>query len=167
VAKHLINTPKVKVTVFWNSTGLHVFDCLPEDRSFDAAYFIDHNLSKMEKLPDVRAAVNEKQKFIFHMDNSPIYLSKAVMERIKNIPLELAPHLPYSSDLALSDFFLFSYLKQKLPVMNSAFQKSLRTTSGTSFLCCRRWFLKRLLCNGNFDCKHASNTKVPIFRRSK
>jgi hypothetical protein len=48
------------VTVFWNPTGLHVFDCLLEDKSFNAAYFIDHILSKIEKLPDVRAAASEK-----------------------------------------------------------------------------------------------------------
>jgi hypothetical protein len=58
------------------------------------------------------------------MDDSPIHRSKAVMERIEVIPLELAPHPHYSPDLAPSDFFLFGYIKQKLPVMNSALQTS-------------------------------------------
>jgi hypothetical protein len=55
------------------------------------------------------------------------------MERIEAIPLELAPHPPYSPDLALSDFFLFDYIK-KLLVMNSALRMSWRTTSKMSFL---------------------------------
>jgi DNA-binding MarR family transcriptional regulator len=48
VAQRLINTPKVMVTVFVHPTGLHVFDCLPEERSFNTAYFIDHILSKLK-----------------------------------------------------------------------------------------------------------------------
>jgi hypothetical protein len=46
------------------------------------------------------------------MDDSLIHCSKAVMERIEAIPLEFAPHSPYSPDLALSDFFLFDYIKK-------------------------------------------------------
>jgi hypothetical protein len=122
------------VIIFWNPTCLHVFDCLPEDKSFDAAYFIDHILSKTEKLPDVRAAASEKQKFILHMDNSPIHHSKAVMERIEAIPLEFVSHPPYSPDFIPSDFFLFGYIKQKFPVMNLALQTSWWIASGTCFL---------------------------------
>jgi hypothetical protein len=122
------------VTIFWNSTGLYVFDCFPEDSSFNAAYFIDYILSKIEKLPDVRMAASQKQKFIFHMDDSPINCSKDVMERIKAVLLELAHHPLYSPDLAPSDFFLFGYIKQKISVMNSVLQASLRTASGTNLL---------------------------------
>jgi hypothetical protein len=55
------------------------------------------------------------------------------MERIEAIPLELAHHPPYSPNLALSDFFLFDYIK-KLPVMNSVLRMSWTTISGMSFL---------------------------------
>jgi hypothetical protein len=75
-------------------------------------------------LPDVRATASEKQKFILHIDNSPIHCPKAMMERVEAISSELAPHRPDSPDLAPSDFFLFDYLKQQSPAMNSALQTS-------------------------------------------
>jgi hypothetical protein len=120
------------VTVFWNPTGIHILHCLPEDRLFNAAYFIDHVLSKIEKLLDVRAAASEKQNFILHMDNSLVHRSKAGMERVEAISLEFAPHPLYSTNLAPSDFFLFDYAKQKLPAMNSALQASWRIVSRTN-----------------------------------
>jgi hypothetical protein len=114
VARRLINTPKVMVTVFWNPTGIHILHCLPEDRLFNTAYFIDHVLSKIKKLLDVRAAASEKEKFILHMNDSLVHRSKAGMERVEAISLEFAPHPPYSTNLAPSDFFLFGYTKQRI-----------------------------------------------------
>jgi transposase len=55
-----------------------------------------------------------KEKFVLHMDNSPIHKSRAVTEKIVSLRLTLAPNRPYSSDLTLSDFFLFGYLKEKI-----------------------------------------------------
>jgi hypothetical protein len=54
-----------------------------------------------------------------------------------------------------------------LPVMNSVLRMSWTTISGMSFLWSRRWFFKMLLYNENFDDKHVSKIKVPVFRRSK
>jgi hypothetical protein len=99
VARRLINTPKIMVTVFWNLTGIHVFDCLPKDRSFNAAYFIGHIFSKIEKMPDVRAAMSEQQKVVLHMDDLSIYSSKAVIERIEAISFEFPPDSPYSQEM--------------------------------------------------------------------
>jgi hypothetical protein len=110
----LINTPKVIVIVFWNPTGIHILHCLPEDRPFKASYFIDHVLSKIEKLLDLRAAASEKQKFILNMDDSLVDRSKAGMERVEVISLEFTPHPPYLTNLAPSDFFLFGYTKQRI-----------------------------------------------------
>jgi hypothetical protein len=54
-----------------------------------------------------------------------------------------------------------------LLVMNSALRMSWRTTSKMSFLWSRKWFFKMFLSNRNFDDKHVSNIKVPVFRRNK
>jgi transposase len=48
------------------------------------------------------------------MDNSPVHKSRGVTEKIASLRLALAPNLPYSPDLAPSDFFLFGYLKEKM-----------------------------------------------------
>jgi hypothetical protein len=36
------------------------------------------------------------------------------MDVMANIPVQLAPHPPYSPDLDPSDFFLFEYPKEKM-----------------------------------------------------
>jgi hypothetical protein len=48
------------------------------------------------------------------MDNSPVHKAKASHAKLSQMPVHLAPHPPYSPDLAPSDFFLFGYLKTKL-----------------------------------------------------
>jgi hypothetical protein len=48
------------------------------------------------------------------MDNSQIHKSKAVMDVMANILVQLAPHPPSWPDLDPSDFFLFEYPKEKM-----------------------------------------------------
>jgi hypothetical protein len=51
VARQLIDTPKVMVTIFWNLFGIHVLAALPEKTSFDAGYFVDYVLTPIAELP--------------------------------------------------------------------------------------------------------------------
>jgi histone-lysine N-methyltransferase SETMAR len=109
VARQLINTPKVMVTIFWNSFGIHVLAELSEKTSFDAGYFVDYVLTRIEELPIMHTAVSQKEKLIIHTDNSLIHKSRAAIQKIKSMPVKLAPHPPYSPDLAPSDFSFWIY----------------------------------------------------------
>jgi hypothetical protein len=95
VAKQLINTPKIMVTICWNTFGIHVRTALPEKTSFDAGYFIDNVLRPTEELPVMQAAATKKQTLVVHMDNSPIHKSKAAVQKIPSIRVKIAPHPPY------------------------------------------------------------------------
>jgi histone-lysine N-methyltransferase SETMAR len=114
VAKQLINPAKIMVTIFWNPYGIHVLSALPEKTSFDAGYFIDNGLSPIEEFPVMQAAATKKQTLIVHMENSPIHKSKAAIQKIASVRVKIAPHPPYSPDLAPPDFFLFVHIKQKI-----------------------------------------------------
>jgi hypothetical protein len=48
------------------------------------------------------------------MDNSPIHKAKVTRTKLSQMPVHLAPYLPYSPDLAPLDFFLFGFLKGKM-----------------------------------------------------
>jgi hypothetical protein len=113
VVKLLINTLEM-ITICWNQFGIHVLVALPEKTSFDAEYLLDYALSPTEELPVMHADAIQKQTFVIHRDNSPIHTSKAALHKIASIWVKIAPHLPYSPHLALSDFFLFSCFKQKI-----------------------------------------------------
>jgi hypothetical protein len=85
VAKQLINTPKILVTIFWNPCGIHLLTALPEKTLFDAGYFIDNALRPIEELPVMQATATKKQTLVVHMDNSPIHKSKAAIEKIASM----------------------------------------------------------------------------------
>jgi hypothetical protein len=62
VAKHLINIPKVMITIFWNPFGIHVLAALPERTSLDAEYFIDYVLTQLNSfLLHMRLLFKNKQ----------------------------------------------------------------------------------------------------------
>jgi hypothetical protein len=114
VARQLISTPEIMVTIFWNPFGIHVFAALPEKISFDTGYFVDYVLTPIEELYPMHMAANQKQKLVIDMDNSPIDKLKAAIQKIAPMRVKVAPDPPYSPDLALSDFFLFGYIKQMI-----------------------------------------------------
>jgi histone-lysine N-methyltransferase SETMAR len=62
----------------------------------------------------MHTAASQKQKLVIHMDNSPIHKPKVAIQKIVSMRVKLAPHPPYSPNLAPSDFFLVGYIKQKI-----------------------------------------------------
>ena len=53
-----------------------------------------------------------EQRFVLHMDNAPIHTADTVKTCLAMYNIVLAPHPPYSPDLAPSDFCLFGKLKE-------------------------------------------------------
>jgi histone-lysine N-methyltransferase SETMAR len=53
----------------------------------------------------------QKNKNIFHHDNSPAHKSVLAMGKLRDLRYKLLEHPPYSPDLAPSDFDLFPKLK--------------------------------------------------------
>jgi transposase len=49
-----------------------------------------------------------------HHDNAPAHTALPVREILSSKQITVVEHLPYSSDLARSDFFLFSKVKEIL-----------------------------------------------------
>jgi hypothetical protein len=90
VARRLINTPNLMITVFWNVSGIHLIDYVPSSESFNSSHFIEQILPTIAGLPARHAAVRQRKAFVLHMDNSPIHESKAVMETMASIPVQLA-----------------------------------------------------------------------------
>jgi histone-lysine N-methyltransferase SETMAR len=62
----------------------------------------------------MQAAATKKQTLVVQMDNSPIHKSKAAIQKIASMRVKVAPHSPYSPDLAPSYFFLFGHIKQNI-----------------------------------------------------
>jgi transposase len=51
---------------------------------------------------------------VVHANNARPQVAKRIKQYLEDNNLKSAPHPPYSSDLALSDFFLFDHVKRLL-----------------------------------------------------
>ena len=49
---------------------------------------------------------------LFHQDNAPAHKSVVAMVAVRDCGFELVDHLPYSPDLAPSDYYLFPNMKK-------------------------------------------------------
>jgi histone-lysine N-methyltransferase SETMAR len=144
VARPLITTPKLMITIFWGVSEIHVTDYLPPDTSFDSTYFIDHILCGFNTLPIISVAVRQTKAFVIHLGNSPINKSESVIAKISSMPVQLAPHPPYSPDLAPSDFFRFGHLKSQMIERESDSPEDLTRWIRAAFLRMSRDTIKRV-----------------------
>ena len=106
--------PKTMVTIFWNPTGALLVTALPVNETWDADYFIQHVLVKLQQTSAYKDAQRQGKKFTIHMDNARVHTARRVDRFMAENGFERAPHPPYSPDLAPSDFYLFGALKERI-----------------------------------------------------
>ena len=98
-------------TVFWDSKGIILIDYKPAGTSVTGEYYAN-------VIKQLRVAIKEKRRgklaagvLLLH-DNAPVYKSRVAQAAIHEC--EQLNHLPYSPDLAPSDYYLFRNLKSQL-----------------------------------------------------
>ena len=64
------------------------------------------------KLCEKATATNEEEKVLFQQENALCHKSIVTKAKLHELPFRLLLHLPYSSDLAPSDYWLFADLKE-------------------------------------------------------
>lgn len=102
---------KTMITCFFNGNGLQIIDVKPKGVKINSSYFIDHVISKLEKLDIVYKAKRQKQMMMLHYDNAPSHNSMLVENYLTRTPFKKVPHPPYSPDLAICDFGIFGTVK--------------------------------------------------------
>ena len=104
---------KMMVAMFWDSKGVILTHCVPKSTTVMGETYEDVLQTKFlpalhEKQPKKAAVV------LFHHYNAPPHRAARVHQFFDNNNFEVVPHAPYSPDLAPSDFWLFSTLKDTL-----------------------------------------------------
>ena len=100
-------------TGFWYSERVVLVDFLEGKKTVTGTYYI-------EVLRKLKAKLAEKCPgklhcgIFFHHNNASVHSSQIVRDVLREFWYKLLPHLPYSPDLAPSDFFLFPKLKEHL-----------------------------------------------------
>jgi len=99
---------------FWgDQDGILLIDYIPKSQTINAEYY----LSLLVKLKDI---LQEKLRgkftkgVLFLHDNPPAHRALAIQKKLAYLGFQFLDHLPYSPDLAPSDYQLFSGLKQRL-----------------------------------------------------
>jgi histone-lysine N-methyltransferase SETMAR len=91
------------VTIAWNPLGFPLIVIFPKGCTFNAEYCRDNVFAALTQLqPEDSARAHTAQKYRTSCEENG---------------LRIAPHPPYSPDLAPSDFFLFGYVKECLKGM--------------------------------------------------
>ncbi|KFD56292.1 hypothetical protein M513_02747 [Trichuris suis] len=104
---------KVMATIFWDLDGVILTDFLEGERTVTASYY----KAVLRKLKTALARKRRRKLHLgvlFHHDNAPAHSSRTVRTVLREFRWEVIPHPPYSPDVAPSDFFLFSKLKEHL-----------------------------------------------------
>ncbi|KAF7267662.1 hypothetical protein GWI33_019150 [Rhynchophorus ferrugineus] len=84
---------------------------VPRELTFDQK---QHRVDDSEQCLKMIKCNKSKKKVLPHQDNASCYKAVKTMAKIHELGFELLPHLPYSSDLSPSEYFLFSDLKRML-----------------------------------------------------
>jgi len=105
---------KVMARVFWDTQGVVLVGFVPPGHTVNADYY---RILPSDRLwPAVRRKRPDllKKGVILQHDNAPPHRARQTVEKIEEMGWKLLQHLPYSPDLAPSDFRLFGPLKESL-----------------------------------------------------
>jgi hypothetical protein len=101
------------VAIAWNPLGFPLIVALPKGRTFNAEYYRDNILGELTQLQPE----DDGRRLVVHADNTRAHTGQKYRTFCEENGLRLAPHPAYPPDLAPSDFFMFSYIKECLKGM--------------------------------------------------
>ena len=99
---------------FFYSGGMIYIHWVPTGQTVNKEYYAEVLKEFRKGFLGKRPALLKSGQWHFHQDNSPVHNSILVTDYLTKIGIKTIPHLPYSPDLAPSDFWLFPKLKEKL-----------------------------------------------------
>jgi len=105
---------KMMAAMFWDSEGAILTHCFPKSRAVTGETYEDVLRSFFQHY--VKNVPKRLQLCPFNIDNAPPYRAARVHQVFVDNNFEVVPHAPYSPDLAPSDFWLFSTLKDPFVV---------------------------------------------------
>ena len=108
--KRVSSAGKAMASVFWDSQGVIIIDYLEQGRTINGAYYAAELRRLLQEIARKRRRKLARGVLLLQ-DNAPAHTSQVVMTAATECGFEFLPHLPYSPDMALSDFYLFPKLK--------------------------------------------------------
>jgi len=103
---------KVLASIFWDQDGILLIDYLPKGPTIKAEYYSSQLVQLKDILKEKRRGKVTKAVLFLH--NAPAHRTLATQKKLAYLDFQCLDHLPYSPDLAPSDYHLFPGLKKKI-----------------------------------------------------
>ena len=104
---------KVIASLFWDALVIIFIDYLQKGKTVNGEYYANL-LQRLSNEIKKKRPYLAKKKVLFYQSNASVHTSAIAMAKINELKFKLLSHIPYSSDLGPSDYFLFPNLKNWL-----------------------------------------------------
>jgi hypothetical protein len=91
--------------VSWGIQGIAHYCWLPEDHTLDSPFFCEEVLSPLAQKMQPNSIKPRKPLTWMHIDNARVHMARATQEKLGVSRFKRMLQLPYSPDIAPSDFF--------------------------------------------------------------
>jgi hypothetical protein len=113
-SRQQIQSKKFMFTIIWKPIGFYFVDRLPNDAKMNSDYFVTNMLiSLAQMIFPCRRAPHEK-RLVISVDNCSVHTSRGSTDWLEKHGIHRIPDQLYSPNLATSDLYLFSTVKEKL-----------------------------------------------------
>jgi histone-lysine N-methyltransferase SETMAR len=96
---------------FWDSQRVHMTEFLEAENTVNSARYIETTKNLRRRVCRVRGLTS---RILLLHDNARPHTARATIEVLETLRFEVLSHLPYSPELAPSDFHSFRHLKRDL-----------------------------------------------------
>ena len=109
--KSELHSKKLMLCIWWDMQGVIYFEFLDMNQTITADVYCQQ-LQRLKKvlLQKRLALMNQKRIILLH-DNGLPHVAKLTQQKVRQFGWEVFPHLPWSSDVAPSDYHLFLSLR--------------------------------------------------------
>ena len=109
-----LHPKKVMLCMWWDWKGVFYYELLLENQKINSNKYCSQVDQQKTALDEKRPELVNRNLIIFHQDNARLHVSLTTREKLLQLGWEVLIHLPYSADIAPSDFHLFRSLQNSL-----------------------------------------------------
>jgi hypothetical protein len=119
-SRQQIQSKKYMFTIIWNPTGFYVVDRLPNDARMNSDYFVTNILICLDQIIFPCRRASHEKRLVFSVDNCSVRTSRGSTDWLEKHGIYRMRDQFYSPNLATSDLYLFSTVKEKLEQIHLA-----------------------------------------------
>lgn len=117
-------------SIYFGKRRIILIDDLQQGTKFNATYFIENILPKIDSFYRSFRQKNGAKNVILNLDNSRLHNAKMSSFKMNQYGIKRMEHPPYSPDISPCDFWLFGFIKEKLKGCHFTSQDELKNAIG-------------------------------------